>query len=340
MVKWIGFQKGINLGGWLAQSSLKKEHLDSFITRDDMQKISSMGFDHVRLPIDYTLIQSESGEIIESGFEYIDRCVSWCDEFNLNLILDLHKIQGYNFLDGETDGGFFHNEKVIVRFLDIWIAFSKKYGSRPERIAFELINAVMNETDQTAWLNIAKSAVSIMRVFAPNTKILIPGGGHSSVNAILRMSVFHDPNIGFSFHCYEPVMFCQQKAYWRKDIPQDLKVNYPISSSAYYELLNKNPQLMQFNNNTCPDLLGPDYFKNLFQNAVSFAEKMNTFIYCVEYGVIDRADNTSTIHWFKQIHEAFELYGIGRAMWTYKELDYGLMDQRFEGLREIIQQYL
>ena len=69
-------------------------------------------------------------------------------------------------------------------------------------------------------------------------------------------------------------------------------------------------------------------------------EKFDSIIYCVEYGVIDRADNASTIHWFKQIHEAFEHYGIGRALWTYKDLDYGLKDQRFEGIRETILQYL
>lgn len=32
-----GFKKGINLGGWLSQGSLEKEHLDTFIT----EKISS-----------------------------------------------------------------------------------------------------------------------------------------------------------------------------------------------------------------------------------------------------------------------------------------------------------
>lgn len=43
MKQWNGFIKGINLGGWLSQSNLKREHLDTFITRDDIKQIAEMG---------------------------------------------------------------------------------------------------------------------------------------------------------------------------------------------------------------------------------------------------------------------------------------------------------
>ena len=37
MREFPGFKKGINLGGWLSQSTLKKEHLDTFITENDLE---------------------------------------------------------------------------------------------------------------------------------------------------------------------------------------------------------------------------------------------------------------------------------------------------------------
>lgn len=336
MKQWNGFIKGINLGGWLSQSNLKREHLDTFITRDDIKQIAEWGLDHIRLTVDYALIQDKTGQTKENGFEYIDRCLKWCDEFNLNMIIEIHKFYGYNFLDGETDEGFFHNEKVIMHFINMWIAIAKRYGSRPERICFELLNAVMDTRDHDSWINIAKSAISIIRVFAPKTKILVCGSGQSCVNSILTLNDFHDPNIGFSFHCYEPILFCQQQAYWRDDIPHDEKMSFSVSKEEYYNRLARHPAIQFSSKITCPDLLGPDYFKNLFKRAVNYAEKLDTVIQCVEYGVIDRADNASTLMWFKQIHEAFEFHGIGRALWTYKEMDFGLKDQRFEGIREII----
>ena len=39
MKKWNGYQRGINLGGWLSQNVLTKEHCDTFITESDIEKI-------------------------------------------------------------------------------------------------------------------------------------------------------------------------------------------------------------------------------------------------------------------------------------------------------------
>ena len=52
MKTWNGFEKGINLGGWLSQWDLTdREHLETFITEQDIQDIRAMGADHVRLPV-------------------------------------------------------------------------------------------------------------------------------------------------------------------------------------------------------------------------------------------------------------------------------------------------
>ena len=73
-----GYQKGVNLGGWLSQGSLTKEHLDTFITEKDIERIASWGADHVRLPLDYENVETEDGTDIEAGYRYIENCVSWC----------------------------------------------------------------------------------------------------------------------------------------------------------------------------------------------------------------------------------------------------------------------
>lgn len=62
MKKLMNYQKGINLGGWLSQGSLEKEHLDTFILEDDIKRIASWGADHIRLPLDFEIIETYSGE--------------------------------------------------------------------------------------------------------------------------------------------------------------------------------------------------------------------------------------------------------------------------------------
>ena len=84
-----GYMRGVNLGGWLSQfDAPTKEHFDTFITEDDIRRIAGLGLDHVRVPVDYTVIETEDGEPIEEGYRYIDNCVQWCRENGLHMILD------------------------------------------------------------------------------------------------------------------------------------------------------------------------------------------------------------------------------------------------------------
>ncbi|MBR6669792.1 MAG: glycosyl hydrolase family 5, partial [Ruminococcus sp.] len=48
-----------------------------------------------------------------------------------------------------------------------------------------------------------------------------------------------------------------------------------------------------------------------------------------EYGVIDRADNVSSLKWFNDISAVFKEYNIGRAVWTYKSKDFGITDEHY-----------
>ena len=75
---------------------------------------------------------------------------------------------------------------------------------------------------------------------------------------------------------------------------------------------------------------GTVIFDKLFADAVAFAEKKNVPLYCGEYGVIDQAPIEDTVRWFEDIHATFEKYGIGRAVWNYKQKDFGIVDPHYE----------
>lgn len=72
----MGYQKGVNLGGWLSQCNHDKEHYENFILEQDIADIASLGVDHIRVPFDYELIQTEEGIYKEEGFGYIDTCIT------------------------------------------------------------------------------------------------------------------------------------------------------------------------------------------------------------------------------------------------------------------------
>ena len=141
-----GYMKGVNLGGWLSQfDAPTKEHFDTFITEEDIRRIAGMGLDHVRVPVDYTVIETEDGVPKEEGYQYIDRCVRWCRENGLHMIIDMHKTFGYSFdpLDKDDKTIFFTDSARQQRFFDLWETIAKRYSADLDIVAYELLNEIV-----------------------------------------------------------------------------------------------------------------------------------------------------------------------------------------------------
>ena len=64
------------------------------------------------------------------------------------------------------------------------------------------------------------------------------------------------------------------------------------------------------------------------------AEADGVALYCGEYGVIDRTAPQSVVNWYRDIHTAFEKAGIGRAAWTYRQMDFGITDSHYDAVRD------
>ena len=80
--------------------------------------------------------------------------------------------------------------------------------------------------------------------------------------------------------------------------------------------------------------LGPRFFEIIFKDAIEAAAKYDAPLYCGEYGAIDLSDNPSKINWLRDIHTAFKNHGIGRALWNYKEKDFGFVDESFAEVKD------
>ncbi|MBP3380130.1 MAG: cellulase family glycosylhydrolase [Ruminococcus sp.] len=335
MRKWNGYQKGVNLGGWLSQAELTDEHCRSFIKRSDIENIRGMGFDHLRLPVDYNLVQNETGEFREDGFDYIDRCIQWCGELGLNMILDLHKTAGFSFDEGGTD--FFHSERLILQFISLWSRFAQRYGRFSGRLAFELLNEVVDEADNEPWMKIAERTVREIRRYAPDIKILIGGYMNNSVTAVSRISPPFDENIIYNFHCYEPLLFTHQGAYWIKGMPGSFRMEYPVGKTEFLERSESiSAEIERFENKIPDSGFSAEYFERLFSDALKTAEERGVMLYCGEYGVIELADGASALNWYRDIHSVLEKYGIGRALWCYKGKDFGLTDGMLSEIKDEI----
>lgn len=332
MKRWIGYEHGVDLGGWLSQCDHTKERYENFIVESDIEKIASWGLDHVRVPIDYELVEDEAGNEDTSGYEYIDRAVNWCEKYGLNMVLDLHKTYGYSFDKGENEEGFFENEAYQERFIKLWERLAKKYGNIGERLAFELLNEVTDKSYCDTWNRVSNECIKRIRVIAPDVKILIGGYWNNSIEALKDLLPPYDENIIYNFHCYEPLIFTHQGAYWI----DAMDTNFRIPITATYKEMDEMSKKYINIASICFDDLDPDgtldvaYFEKYFAEAVRIAEERNVPLYCGEYGMINLATPEDTLKWYELISEAFNRFGIGRAAWNYKEMDFGFIDDHMK----------
>lgn len=330
MRQFTGFQKGINLGGWLSQSTLEETHLNTFILEKDIAYIASLGVDHVRLPIDYPLVETENGTPITKGYDYIDNCVTWCEKYGLNMILDLHKTAGYVFDDAENCTDFFHSDVLQERFLSLWDRLSARYG-KYNHVAFDLLNEIVDPTVSDIWNDLADKAIKRIRKFAPYNWILVGGTCYNSINSIRDLLPPQDEGIVYSFHFYEPHIFTHQGAYWDKRMPNDFRISYPLTAREFVEISDTklNGNFSNVFSKIDSTAIGQDMLIPLFEEAISIAGSRNVPLYCGEYGVINVADPAFAIKWHRDMHAIFEKYQIGRALWSYKEMDFGLIDEHY-----------
>ena len=120
------FKTGVNLGGWLSQfEENNTNHYKTFITEEDIKIISDWGADHIRLPVDYSIIQENAPPYNkrEEGFYYIDRFLEWCKKQNLNVVLDLHRAAGQVYGDTININPLLFEDVYRKRFLNIWESF-------------------------------------------------------------------------------------------------------------------------------------------------------------------------------------------------------------------------
>jgi aryl-phospho-beta-D-glucosidase BglC (GH1 family) len=328
-------KRGLNLGGYLSQCIHDAQHYKNFIDKTDIDQIASWGFDHVRLPIDAEVFEDEAGNQKEAGYQLVLRVCDWCRENNLDIILDLHKAYGYDFNDaGDMDkNDLFHNDYLQKRFLDLWSTIATRF-QRYDNVAFELLNEVVEKENDELWNNLIDKAVKSIRKKNTDTPIIYGGIQWNSAKTLKLLRKPNDENIIFTFHFYEPLLFTHQKAHWVKTMNPNKEIAYP-ESMEYYR--TNSATLGEQGETTLyakSEMMGISFIEEMIREAVVAAENAGTQLYCGEFGVIDQAPVEDTLRWFQDVKTVFRKHNIGCGIWTYKQMDFGLIDPHYDSIRK------
>jgi len=330
------FNSGVNLGGWLSQyPAYQEEHFQTFITEKDFAQLAAWKLDHLRLPVDYPVIEAN-----EAGLHYLDQALIWAKKYDLNLILDLHHAPGFVF-HSPQNSKLFSDLVYEERFLKIWQMLATRYANEGESLIFELLNEVVLP-ESTPWNKLAQKTVSAIRQIDPTRKIIIGSNNYGSLHHLKELEMVDDPHLIYTFHFYEPMYFTHQKASWMPSLNESF--HYPGTADALIKIIDtikqSHPEMVTTNILGFEKYLGKKLDHHLLEEelapALEFITKTGKPLYCGEYGVIDNVPLESRIKWQRDLVAIFRELKIGRACWTYKGLNFSLTDQHGAPISEAL----
>lgn len=323
------FKRGINLGGWFSQyNKWDRRHFSSFITGEDFVRIAKWGFDHVRMPVDYTLFMTEEGETIQEGYTFMDKGINYAIENGLGIILDLHRAPGYHLAD-MLGNDLFANRKRQELYLLIWIKLTERYKKYGDELRFELLNEAQ-DTNPYRPNKLMQKTIGKIRE-ADRERVLIIGGiNYNHVDSLSQIWVNKDERIIYNFHYYDPNPFTNQGYQKVHDLPgprYDKILSYPGDFPEYDKYLKVRPELAEEYGKFAFLRNDRDFMEKNIKKASDFMEYYGRQVYCGEFGVVFYAREEDRVGWVWDLVKLMDEAGIGWAYWTYKGMDYGLVDE-------------
>ena len=225
----------------------------NFVSRADIDQIAEWGFNHIRLPFHYKQFHTEDGST-PIGYEIVDSLLSWCEPYNMYVILDMH------CAPGAQNGGPISDSDGIARLwleedkkeltVEIWREIAEYYSDNTLIGGYDLINepvlpqgVTLSEFKQL-YIDITQA----IREVDQNHIVFIEGNWYGTDFSGLTPP--WDDNMSYSFHKYwgeTDISTIQSYLTMRNtyDIPLWMGESGENSNSWYYEALVK---LLEENN--------------------------------------------------------------------------------------------
>jgi hypothetical protein len=182
-----------------------QKYRENYITREDIAFLHRAGFNAIRVPLHYSLFESDDAE----GFTLLDRLIVWSRTEGLYLVLDLHAAPGgqtgTNIDDSAGYPWLYQSPKEQEHLIAIWRRLATHYRDEPAVLGYDLLNEPIPHFPKLAPLNSSleplykKLSGEIRKVDAHH--ILFLGGAQWDGN----FSVFGKPfdaNVAYTFHKY------------------------------------------------------------------------------------------------------------------------------------------
>ena len=326
--------RGTNIAHWLSQSSRRGEERREFFQKQDVDYLASLGFDHLRIPIDEEQMFDEEGNRHQEAFTLLDSAIHWCQQNQLRVIVDLHILRSHHF--NEEEKPLWTDPAAQQRFIDLWSELSAALNKWPVgMVAYELMNEPVAD-DPAEWNQLVARATGAIRELEPERIIVIGSNRWQSVDTFDELELpDNDQNILLSYHFYEPFLLTHYQASWTGIADYDGPVNYPgqiVPENQMDQVADEWVERIQNRQR----VYNRDTLEKMMQKPMCKAENTGLPLFCGEFGVVTEAPDEDRLQWYRDMIAIFEEHHIAYANWNYKSGNFGLVDENGNPNQELI----
>lgn len=199
------------LVGDVAAAEFWRQWREDYITREDVRLIHRIGFNCVRVPLNWRLFVSADApfRMEGPGWRLLDRVIAWCRDEQLYVVIDLHAAPsgqtGSNIDDSRGRPLLFEDPAAQQLTIELWRALAARYRDEPQVLGYDLLNEPIAHYHDKARLNpllgeFYRRLVPAVREVDPH-HVLLLGGAQWNTNFEPLGAPFA-PNLAYTFHLY------------------------------------------------------------------------------------------------------------------------------------------
>jgi endoglucanase len=310
------FTKGINLGNRLEAPN--EGDWGGVIEAEDFPFIAQRGFDHVRIPIRFSghALAEAPYTIDDAFFSRVDTVLDQATAAHLAVVVDMH---AYDDLASNVAG-------QRDRFVALWTQIAEHYKSRPDTVAFELLNEPNSQLD-TTWNDVMVRAIEAIRATNPRRLLIVDSVFWADPTRLSVLTLPDDANIMTSIHLYEPKLFTFQGQTWIGAAFLTTGVIFPGPPPTPIEPVQAakdaawaNQWFIDYNTkpaDTNPS--GPATVAAQIALITSYRQSKGRTVYNGEWGPQDGGALDSRVRLVTEVRQQCESAGIGWAIWEDPE---------------------
>lgn len=328
----LPFSKGVNLLKWFeVWEEWNKDELPALnkYDEDDFACLKDIGVDIVRVPIHFDLLMKPhyTGKILDVVLQKLDQVCEWAEKYQIYLVIDNHSF---------NSTAQYYNPPSIAEYQKsieaVWSQLAQRYKNRSQYIIYEIVNEPNGQQEyMDNWLRVQEEIINLIRSYDAERTIVVSSPYWTGLDELLAMKPYKDPNLLYTIHFYEPLLFTHQGSNWMAGAEDfaDIRIPFPYEKSR---LPKYKDQTMTWNQlkkqaskltgswmkdaiSTYPTEGTEKYVKARIKKVADWAKKNKVRVFAGEMGAMDTADRADRIAWLNLVRTAFEENNMPYCVW-------------------------